>query len=96
MVTVQMACAKMRLSLHFHRRRVLAPRLRVSQAIEEALEADEVFTTGTAVVVASVGSITYKGRRVQFGNEGEPGKLAKDMYDTLVRALVTRAGLAWE
>jgi len=52
-------------------------------AIEEALEADEVFTTGTAVVVASVGSITYKGRRVQFGNEGEPGKLAKDMYDTL-------------
>jgi len=30
-----------------------------------------------------VGSITYKGRRVQFGNEGEPGKLAKDMYDTL-------------
>ena len=27
---------------------------------EEAMEADEVFTVGTAVVVQSVGSITYK------------------------------------
>lgn len=31
--------------------------------IEELLEADEVFCTGTAVVVASVGSITYQGER---------------------------------
>lgn len=34
--------------------------------IEELLEADEVFCTGTAVVVASVGSITYQGERVQY------------------------------
>jgi branched-chain amino acid aminotransferase len=32
-------------------------------SVEEACEADEVFTTGTAVVVASVGSLTYKGMR---------------------------------
>lgn len=30
-------------------------------SIEEAMQADEVFTTGTAVVVSSVGSITYQG-----------------------------------
>lgn len=29
--------------------------------ISEALECDEVFTTGTAVVVSSVGSLTYEG-----------------------------------
>lgn len=31
--------------------------------IEELLGADEVFCTGTAVGVAPVGSITYKGNR---------------------------------
>ena len=30
-------------------------------SIEDAMQADEVFTTGTAVVVSSVGSITYQG-----------------------------------
>lgn len=30
-------------------------------SIQEAMQADEVFTTGTAVVVSSVGSITYQG-----------------------------------
>lgn len=29
--------------------------------IDQALDADEVFTTGTAVVVSSVGSLTYEG-----------------------------------
>lgn len=37
-----------------------------SIAIDELLEVDEVFCTGTAVVVASVGSITYKDRRVDY------------------------------
>lgn len=32
-------------------------------AVDELLEADEVFCTGTAVVVSPVGSITYKGKR---------------------------------
>lgn len=31
--------------------------------VEELLDADEVFCTGTAVVVSPVGSITYKGER---------------------------------
>jgi hypothetical protein len=39
-------------------------------------QADEVFTSGTAVVVCSVGSITYKGQRRQYGEEGQPGASA--------------------
>ncbi|KAL2894931.1 Branched-chain-amino-acid aminotransferase 2 chloroplastic [Bienertia sinuspersici] len=35
-------------------------------AVEELLEADEVFGTGTAVVVAPVGSITHLGERVEY------------------------------
>ena len=31
--------------------------------VEEVMEADEVFCTGTAVGVAAVGSITYQGKR---------------------------------
>lgn len=31
--------------------------------VDELLEADEVFCTGTAVVISPVGSITYRGRR---------------------------------
>ena len=34
--------------------------------VDELLEADEVFCTGTAVVVSPVGSITYKDRRYSF------------------------------
>ncbi len=32
-------------------------------SVDELLDADEVFCTGTAVVVSPVGSITYKGER---------------------------------
>lgn len=32
-------------------------------SVDELLEADEVFCTGTAVVVSPVGSITYQGKR---------------------------------
>ncbi len=42
--------------------------------IDEAMEADELFTTGTAVVVCAVGSLTYRGERKQFGTPGEPGE----------------------
>ncbi|XP_042464469.1 branched-chain amino acid aminotransferase 2, chloroplastic-like isoform X2 [Zingiber officinale] len=35
-------------------------------ALEELFDADEVFCTGTAIVVASVDSITYQGQRIQF------------------------------
>ncbi|KAL2529422.1 Branched-chain-amino-acid aminotransferase 2 [Forsythia ovata] len=34
--------------------------------VEELLDADEVFCTGTAVGVAPVGSITYKGNRIEY------------------------------
>jgi len=32
-------------------------------SVEELLDADEVFCTGTAVVISPVGSITYLGKR---------------------------------
>ncbi|XWS25462.1 hypothetical protein CRYUN_Cryun27aG0070300 [Craigia yunnanensis] len=35
-------------------------------SVDELRDADEVFCTGTAVGVASVGSVTYQGRRIQF------------------------------
>ncbi|KAK9697561.1 hypothetical protein RND81_08G045300 [Saponaria officinalis] len=34
--------------------------------VEELLDADEAFCTGTAVVVAPVGSVTYQGKRVDY------------------------------
>ncbi|KAL2249882.1 branched-chain-amino-acid aminotransferase 2, chloroplastic [Sesamum indicum] len=37
-----------------------------SISIEELINADEVFCTGTAVGVAPVGSITYKGNRIEY------------------------------
>ncbi|XP_017980885.1 PREDICTED: branched-chain-amino-acid aminotransferase 2, chloroplastic isoform X1 [Theobroma cacao] len=35
-------------------------------SVDELIDADEVFCTGTAVGVGSVGSVTYRGRRIQF------------------------------
>jgi len=52
-------------------------------SIESAMEADEVFTTGTAVVLSPVGSLTYKGEKRQFGNPGEPTATALELYDAL-------------
>jgi branched-chain amino acid aminotransferase len=54
-----------------------------SVSIHEALEADEIFTTGTAVVLTPVGSLTYKGNRKQFGELGKPGAVAQELYDAL-------------
>jgi len=45
--------------------------------LEEALRADEVFTSGTAVVVSPVGSLTHKGQKTQFGKPGVPGMFRK-------------------
>ena len=42
--------------------------------IEEAMQADEVFTTGTAVVLSPVGSLTYKGSKKVFGKPGTGGE----------------------
>ncbi|KAF8104901.1 hypothetical protein N665_0166s0082 [Sinapis alba] len=50
--------------------------------VDELLEADEVFCTGTAVVVSPVGSITHKGKRVSYG-EGSFGPVSEKLYTVL-------------
>ncbi|KAF5189194.1 Branched-chain-amino-acid aminotransferase [Thalictrum thalictroides] len=50
--------------------------------VEELLEADEVFCTGTAVVVSPVGSVTYLGKRITFGDNGV-GVVAQQLYSSL-------------
>ncbi|XP_047342433.1 branched-chain-amino-acid aminotransferase 2, chloroplastic-like [Impatiens glandulifera] len=49
--------------------------------IEELLEADQVFCTGTAVGVATVGSVTYKEKRVEYKN-GE-GLVCEKLHSAL-------------
>ncbi|PSC67353.1 branched-chain amino acid aminotransferase [Micractinium conductrix] len=55
----------------------------VPVSVDEAMQADEIFTTGTAVVVSPVGSLTYQGERRQFGEPGQPGPVALELYDQL-------------
>jgi branched-chain amino acid aminotransferase len=55
----------------------------VPVSVEEAMAADEVFTTGTAVVLSPVGSLTYGGERRQFGEPGQAGPVALELYDQL-------------
>ena len=52
-------------------------------SIEMAMEADEVFTTGTAVVLSPVGSLTYEGETRQFGERGVPTGTALELYEAL-------------
>eukprot|EP00210_Caulerpa_lentillifera_P004929 g4703.t1 len=49
----------------------------------EAMEADEVFTTGTAVVLSPVGSLTYQGVKRQYGKTGEPTPVSFELYKSL-------------
>lgn len=46
-------------------------------------QADEIFTTGTAVVVSSVGSLTYHGKKKQFGTPGIPSPVTLELYEKL-------------
>lgn len=55
----------------------------VPVSVQEAMQADEIFTTGTAVVVSPVGSLTYQGERRQFGTPGQPSPVALELYDAL-------------
>lgn len=55
----------------------------VPVSVDEAMQADEIFTTGTAVVVSPVGSLTHQGERRQFGTPGQPGPVALELYDQL-------------
>ncbi|CAN6301683.1 unnamed protein product [Urochloa humidicola] len=50
-------------------------------SVDELVEADEVFCTGTAVVVAPVSSVTYQGQRHAFRTG--PDTLAQELYTTL-------------
>ncbi|XP_057951760.1 branched-chain amino acid aminotransferase 2, chloroplastic-like [Malania oleifera] len=52
--------------------------------VEELLDADEVFCTGTAVVVSPVGSITYLGKRISYGDNGI-GVVSQQLYSALTR-----------
>ncbi|KAF5454280.1 hypothetical protein F2P56_023957 [Juglans regia] len=53
-------------------------------AVDELLDADEVFCTGTAVVVSPVGSITYMGKRVSY-SDGGVGVVSQQLYSVLTR-----------
>lgn len=53
-------------------------------AVDELLDADEVFCTGTAVVISPVGSITYLGKRVSYLNGGV-GVVSQQLYSVLTR-----------
>ncbi|KAJ6852439.1 branched-chain-amino-acid aminotransferase 5, chloroplastic-like isoform X2 [Iris pallida] len=52
-------------------------------AIEDLIDADEVFCTGTAVVVSPVGSVTYHGQRFEYrtGAETVSQRLYKSLTD---------------
>ncbi|WVZ10806.1 hypothetical protein V8G54_015336 [Vigna mungo] len=52
-------------------------------SVDELLDADEVFCTGTAVVVSPVGSITYLGKRVSYGDG--IGVVSQQLYTVLTR-----------
>ncbi|XP_059077540.1 branched-chain amino acid aminotransferase 2, chloroplastic isoform X4 [Cryptomeria japonica] len=51
-------------------------------SIDELLDADEVFCTGTAVVVSPVGSVSYLERRVTY-RSGSPGGVSEELYSAL-------------
>lgn len=51
-------------------------------SVDELLNADEVFCTGTAVVVSPVGSITYMGERTAFG-DCKVGRVSQQLYTAL-------------
>jgi branched-chain amino acid aminotransferase len=50
--------------------------------VDELMDADEVFCTGTAVVISAVGSITYLDRRLTYKN-GAPGEVSHELYSAL-------------
>ncbi|XP_022768587.1 branched-chain amino acid aminotransferase 1, mitochondrial-like isoform X2 [Durio zibethinus] len=51
-------------------------------SVDDLVDADEVFCTGTAVGVAPVGSITHQNRRIEFKSEGS--LVCQELYSTLV------------
>lgn len=54
-----------------------------SVSIDTVCQAKEAFCSGTGASVTPVASVTYKGNKYLFNN-GEVGKVTRDLYDTLV------------
>ncbi|XP_020570741.1 branched-chain-amino-acid aminotransferase 5, chloroplastic-like isoform X1 [Phalaenopsis equestris] len=65
-------------------------------SVEELLDADEVFCTGTAVVVSPVGSITYLENRTEYQNEGV-GNVSQQLYSALtsLQMGLTEDNMGW-
>ncbi|XP_010548653.1 PREDICTED: branched-chain-amino-acid aminotransferase 1, mitochondrial isoform X2 [Tarenaya hassleriana] len=53
-------------------------------SVDELKKADEVFCTGTAIGVASVGSITYQNKRTEFRVRDDDGLVAEQIRSALV------------
>ncbi|RZC91557.1 hypothetical protein C5167_027620 [Papaver somniferum] len=67
-------------------------------SVDELPEADEVFCTGTAVVVSPVGSITYLGKKISYGGEsGGVGAVSRQLYSSLTNLQMglTEDKLGW-
>ncbi|GMH14712.1 hypothetical protein Nepgr_016553 [Nepenthes gracilis] len=52
--------------------------------VDELLNADEIFCTGTAVVVSPVGSITYHSKRMSYG-DGRIGNVSQQLLTALTK-----------
>ncbi|XP_019173169.1 PREDICTED: branched-chain-amino-acid aminotransferase 3, chloroplastic-like isoform X1 [Ipomoea nil] len=65
-------------------------------SVDELLDADEVFCTGTAVVVSPVGSITHLGKKVTYGSNGV-GLVSQQLYSTLTQLQmgITEDKMGW-
>ncbi|PIA38466.1 hypothetical protein AQUCO_02800288v1 [Aquilegia coerulea] len=65
-------------------------------SVEEVFDADEVFCTGTAVVLSPVGSITYLGKRTSYNNNGI-GVVSQQLYSFLTNLQkgVTEDTMGW-
>ncbi|KAI9095749.1 hypothetical protein K1719_026309 [Acacia pycnantha] len=53
-------------------------------SVDKLFDADKVFCTGTAVVVSPIGSITYQGERVTYG-EGGVGAVSQQLYSVVTK-----------
>lgn len=64
--------------------------------VEELLDADEVFYTGTPPVVLPVSSVTYLGKRVSYG-DGGVGAVTKQLYEALsnIQMGITEDPMGW-
>ncbi|KAI5082787.1 hypothetical protein GOP47_0002530 [Adiantum capillus-veneris] len=59
-------------------------------SVDELRSADEVFCTGTAVVISPVGSIVLEGDRLEYANKGV-GKVSQELYAALTSIQMGKA-----